>query len=344
MKKGSTVVIALSVVAGVALVVATVLMIKGFSVAKTEQKARDNTKRNYENYFKFDPYPSSENIVKEKENLEHVKQWYDTLLEDLRKSNMPATNSNPVVFNGRRESVTADLLADAPIGADGTAAVPADFAFGFDDYRQGNLANPSDVPRLFRQLSMIELLTREIYASGTVKISSISREKFEKIAVSDASAGDFDSDRGRRRGRRRGGDDNAMQAEVQVDPLDSVPVKMDRQRFTFELLADESSIIEILNRFSRMNLFVVVTKLDVSKSGSDYKLAPDPAAEAEAAAKAAGKGGKNEVAVPVTPNPPPRGRTARLVAGRDLEAKLKVVLSVEVYSFDEDGEEKEGTK
>lgn len=102
---------------------------------------------------------------------------------------------------------------------------------------------------------------------------------------------------------------------------------MSVERFSMELTLNEVALVELLNRFARLPIFAVVTRVDFAKSGPDYVLAPS--VEAETAARAPGQ--------TAVANPMPPTRTARLVSGRNREAPLKVSLDIEVYSFE--GEE-----
>ena len=168
-----------------------------------------------------------------------------------------------------------------------------------------------------------------MYGAGVLQIASVVREEFESGAEEEAPE---PAEGGGGRGGRRGGRGGSSQEEPSA-PLAVVggrvagPVPMDRQKFSFELTANEVALVDLLNRIARMPMFTVVTKLSVSKEGPDYVLAPSREAEAAAAVPGA----------PAVANPLPLSRTSRIVSGRDREARIKVFLDVEVFSFEGEG-------
>lgn len=315
MKRRQMVLIAGFGITIVVVLLSAVVMVRGLSAAAEMRRERDSARTQLEGYFRRNPFPTEENIAREKASLETVREWYERLLASLKASDVPQGDAQPSVFNSRRESIVAELIALAPTGEGGARVVPDDFAFGFDRYKTGVLADPRDVPRLMRQLLMIDQLVRELYAAGVLRIVSLAREEFEGAAAESVDIGG-----GGRRGGRRGGAEPAS-AEPAGRRIAGV-VPMDCQRFRFELVADEESLVDLLNRISRMPIFAVVTHLSIGKEGTDYVLAP--ALETLDSTQAPGGAA----------NPLPLSRTARLVSGRDREAKLKTTLAISVYSFE----------
>lgn len=325
MKRGKIVILVGAAVTFVAIVVAAVVMFRGLSGAAGTRAARDEARRKLESFYGRKPFPTAENVDLERTNLETVTEWSQRLLADLQASNISVTENQPSAFSSRREAVTAELVAKAPTGEGGARVVPADFGFGFDAYKGGQLADPADVPRLIRQLRMVELLVREAYASGVLRIASVSRDQFEANLAGGGAPAEGEDRGGGRRGRRGGDEPSASPAARGSRVEGAVPMSV--ERFSMELTLNEVALVELLNRFARLPIFAVVTRVDFAKSGPDYVLAPS--VEAETAARAPGQ--------TAVANPMPPTRTARLVSGRNREAPLKVSLDIEVYSFE--GEE-----
>lgn len=164
---------------------------------------------------------------------------------------------------------------------------------------------------------------REAYAAGVLRIVSVSRDPFEAAAAAGgAPVPEEDLPKKKKKKGSQGSGDAGPVALGGGSVEGSVPMSV--ERFTFEVVAKEESLVELLNRIARVDMFAVVTRVDFAKNSPDYVLAPSP--EAEAAARAPGR--------TAVANPMPPTRTARLVSGRDREASLKVSLDVEVYSFE----------
>ena len=316
MKHGKILVVA-GMAGTVAIVgVTAVVMFRSLSDASETRTQRDNSRNDLEAYYRRNPFPSTENIERERETLATVRKWYETLLVSLQESTVPMGEPKPSVFNSRREAMMADMVASAPTGDGGQRIVPTDFSFGFEKYKTGVLADARDVPRLMRQLEMIHALVKEMYIAGVLRIESVVREEFE-FPVGDTAATQPSG------GSRPWMTPTPASTKASPKPKHS-PVTMDAQKFTFELIANEVSLVELLNGLARMPMFTVVTKLSLAKEGADFVSAPT----GDVASATLGPGG---VALA---NPPPLSRTARIVSGRDRESRLKVSLEVEVYSFE----------
>jgi len=306
----------------VAVAAASVVLFRGLAESNRTRSARDDARRRLESFYNRNPFPSVENVEIEKRNLETAREWSRELLAELQHADIRVTERQPRVFSSRRESIIADLIATAPVGEAGEKVVASDFAFGFDAYKGGQSADTADVQRLIRQLLITEQLIRAAYDSKVLRIAAISRDQFESGGSPAAAA----SQGG---GRRGGGEAVAEETAQDTHEIDG-PVPMTVERFTMQLTANEVSLVELMNRIAKLPVFAVVTRLDFSKQGSDYK-APPQEREAAGAGLA---GGPTALA-----NPQPVSRTARLVTGRDLEAPLSVTLDIEVYSFAGEGEE-----
>lgn len=317
MKRRRIILIAGFSIAILVALVTAVVMFRALAAAADMRKKRDEAREQLSRFYDRNPFPSEDNISKERTNLETVQEWFGKLYGSVRSTTVPLGHAQPSIFNSRRESLVADLIAKAPMGAGGAKVVSDDFAFGFERYQTGVLADAGDVPRLMRQLTMVEELVREIYAAGVLRVVSLKREEFEGQS---AEAAGFEGVR--RRGGRRGGGyvEESHDSSGRIDAV----VPMTCERFELELLMREESLVELLNRIGRMQMFAVVQKLSLEKEGSDYVPAPTPEKEE------AGRSGGAETAAKL----PPLSRTARLVSGRDREARLKALVTIGIYGFE----------
>ncbi len=323
MKHGKSYVLAGMTVAALLVAVAAFVMFRGLAEATQTRRDRDSALGNLNGFFQRNPFPNAENIERERRNLETVKSWFERLHAELQQSNIPKAESSPIAFNSRREAVMADLLARAPVGRGGERVTPADFGFGFDEYKTGVLANPADVPRLMRQLRMVELLMRELFEAGVQQVAGVTRERFEAADAGAAAQPDDPMFAGRGRGGARGG---MQPAAARPGGRIDAPVALDRQRFSFTFVAQETALVELLNRIAAMDMFAVVTRIEFTKEGEDYR--PPPSREERPA--------EDEARPGVARMPP--SRSARLVSGRGRAAPVRVQMDVEVYSFESEGE------
>ncbi len=323
MKHGKTYVLAGMSAAALLVAVTAFVMFRGLSEANQTKRDRDTSRRTLHGFYQRNPFPDEANIERERANLETVRTWYERLHSELQQSNIPKAESSPIAFNSRREAVMADLAARVPVGRGGERVVPPDFGFGFDDYKTGNLANPADVPRLMRQLRMVELLMRELFDVGVTQVLSVTRERFEVTDVTTAAQPDDALFAGRGERGPRGAQPTAgARPDGRVDAA----VPLDRQRFSFTFIAQEAALVDLLNRIAAMDMFAVVTRIEFTKEGEDYR--PPPSLEERSA--------EDEARPGVARMPP--NRSARLVSGRGRAAPVRVQMDVEVYSFEREGE------
>jgi len=293
--------ILLSIFGGVVVVVVAVVgyfLYQGITDTNSKKRQRDSEYKKLQGFYNYNPFPNTANVDAERENLGKVAEWQEMLLTELKAFPLPPSSNDPIEFSSKRESVTRELLALAPSGV-----VPAAFGFGFDRYKGGELANPADVSRLMRQLYMIDILAREMYAANIKSLSSVTREEFDGAKIAEGTSRT-----------------SAQKPPVASTAQGDVGIAMTKEEFTFKFVVSEEGLVDVLNRLAKTTMFVVIKHLEVGKvSGGDYTLAP-PLKE----------GDGKDVGVK---NPRPPSRLARQVSGQGREIPVSVNLSVDVYSF-----------
>lgn len=319
---------AIKIIIGVVIAVAVVLV--GFSAyivgsgltsAKHMREDRDSAVNKLEGLHRENPFPSQENIDKETATLAQLKAWHDRLLAEMKKGGVDTSDiTSTISFNSRREAVLRELRESGVTDA-GTRIVPPDYNFGFDRYKDGDLPNKNDVPRLGRQLYMMQALVKEFYAAKIDRITACSRVEFEGQDTEDEFS--------------------QFSCKRSMNGVD-----FDCQSFTFEIDGREASLVELLNRIGAMPMFAVVTKVDVSKRGPDFAMPPSR----EEAERNARGGEPSRISFGDQPeedpaakavNARPPSRRSRLVSGRNREAPLHAVISIDVFTFGDRPEDKE---
>ena len=357
LKQANTLLVAAMVVVALIVVASGYVIFLGLGKSNDALANRDSGFNSLRNtYQNADPFPNADNIRQMRENIGIVSNGFDTLLADLGEGIALAPVDNSAVFSSRREEVLGKLTADAPVGNSGARIVPEGFMFGFEDYRDGHMADRALVPRLLLQLDMIDALVREMYASHVLSISTVDREVFE----TGAGAGEGEEveesprKRGRRGGRRdRGDDSDSATADVDVQgDLRDFPVPLNRQKFHFVFDAKEESLVELLNRLAAMPMYVAVTRLEFEKTGADIADTPAAGSSSERSERSGrpsrlGRRPRAEAApeptLADTSDSSPAGRLARLFSGHNLEAPVRVQLDVEVYNIHRPAASDEGT-
>ena len=348
----------------VAVIVAVSAILVVISFSGSSQTAEDRTEKfnKFQRTCDQDPSPTADNIDRLSSNIDVVSDWYDSLLKDLGRDIVFRSVDTASVFGSRREQVINGLRADAPLGLGGAKVIPDGFMFGFEAYREGKMATREEVPRLLYQLELIDAIVREMYAAKVLSITRVEREIFEQSTGGEDS-GEEEQSSGRRgrRGRRdsdseESGASGGLTAANKNGDLEDFPLPLNRQKFHFEFLAREESLVDLLNRLASMDRYVAVTSLEFAKTGSDF--AP-PKEEREARGDGPGPGGPGgpggrpprrgrfgnrpvqEEAAPAAAAAPaapaaPASRLARSFSGRNLESPIRVQLNVEVYAVRRD--------
>lgn len=327
MSKHRTYLLVGAVVSGVLVLATAVITASGIGKATVLRDDMLTSFSKLQGFFKKNPYPNAENVAVEKQNFEVLKERYSTLHVELSKSAVIVEGSHtPGSFSMKCEETVNALRKAAPQGEGDASVVVPNFNFGFERYdisQNGLPADQKDVPRLLRQLRMVDTLVRVFYSTGIIKLDKVMREEFDSSVANDTG-----SSRGRGRVSRRGAVTSSP-TEVVIDsletePMSDVPFALDRQRFGFVFLAKETSLFAIMDKINAMWPFAQISKIEFVKSGSDVVF---PSTAVEAPASVVGVAGISK---------PPAGITSRIVSGALREAPVNVAMTIDIYTFGAD--------
>lgn len=293
----------------VLLIVGSVLLLVT-SVRQTAKTQRQlNSKRSeLDRIYKREPFPSKENVQRELANTTVLREWYGKLVNEAGKGQLEPEERSPSTFMSLLGQTQRTLIAESK----GGGRLPEDFAFGFDTYfgASSRLPDPKHVPRLTQQLKIVEGLCRMLFAENVTSIKAIRRDQFE--APTDGAAPEP---------APKGKKDAAPAVDVNGIPEGALYGKL---HFSIDFEVRESSLLAILNQLARHDLFMVVTRVEVTKQMDDVPKAvrPEPAAVAAPA-----------VAGAPALAPEPLRRQERLICGVAVESPMLVTLDLDVFQF-----------
>ncbi len=291
-----------SAVAVVLIVGAGVLVFLSFQKLKETDKELDGKKRELENVYRLDPFPSPANVRRELENRDALTDWRGKLVAEASAGQLELKEQSPSKFMTLLGSARRKLLEAAEERVD----MPESFPFGFDRYfaEGSQLPEPAHVPRLMRQLVIISRLSTILIEEEIESLKAVNRDVFEGMT----SGG----------GRRTTvGGVNANVGLLGKDDLHA------RLSFTLEFKAKERAVLAILNRLAEDELFMVPTQLVLQKTEEDVQLYELRASESGAMA---------EDEVPADSDAP-LSMQERMVSGLQLEPSMDVTLKLDVYRF-----------
>jgi len=283
---------------------------------------RDTAFQDLEKFYKAKIFPNDKNIAQTHDDQATLEAWYESVSNQLAKSEIPLTELSPPVFLQNLENDIREMMRQT--NAQGRPArVAAEFRFGFDRYKEGKPPDRSEVPRLNQQLDIIKLLVHELNEANILKLEGIAREVFEGGDSATAESGGGGPGRVRNKDKVQGGGGGAVTAgPVQSDAMNPVLADLfDCQRFTVVFHAYPDTLVDVLNRLSAMSLFVAVSDMELKKTGESL---PRDRVKKETAAAKPGE-------QPLDPTPVPAAN--RTVTNPELEPPVSVRLSLDVYSF-----------
>lgn len=305
---------------------------RGATAASDAEQAMERSRGEYRKLASEAISPTQENLDICLDNFNETSNRVAKLSRVLFRGGVPLDRkTTPGNFVSRECSGTiAALVADAPLNAAEVPVVDPDMQFGFEAYsaRQGGfLPKPEQVPRLLRQLRLVDKLVRVLYAAGINHLDAVGRIQFDTGAGGGGEGSARPSrnrDRPRSRGSSSGGAVKSIAVPVPSFPADPA-VPMSCERFGFVFSTREDGLLAVLDAIAAMQPFAMVSGFEMSKTGEDVL---PPASESEAdrgEAKPAEQPGILEKPAP---------RTARLVSGPLFETPVQVTLFVDVFSPD----------
>ncbi len=302
-------------------VVAGWLLFSALSVKNAAAEERNMNYEDLQHIYQAKVFPNDANIDRVREDQQVLEQWLVTASNLLHKGDLAFDRKTPALFKqGLQESVRE--LSSQPGAVNGKIVGP-NFYFGFDRYlgQSDSLPDQEHVDRLTLQLAVIEKICHELYAANIMELRSVVREAFEGGSAAKAA----DSGTTVRRRRRRDDGGSAPQP-AQSAALAAANEYFSKQRFSFEFVTRPAAFIEVLNRLSALDLFVVVAEVELRKTS-------DPLTARQAAGgkdSRTGRAGGGEVAV----DPASLTHVQRIVTDPELEPPVNVKLEIDVYSFE----------
>lgn len=332
-------VIAAGAVFVIALGASGYLLYRGFSQLSESEATLSQKRSELIQFFDRNPFPSPENVARERDNMQRLGDLFTGLMEELRKGQGVAPEkSSPSTFmsvlSGKRNNLVALARSRNVTLAEG-------LGFGFDKYlgSQSELPAPDHVPRLTQQLAIVETLGQVFFKEGISELSSVKRDEFESaaaLAVATASTPAAPAPGTPAPARRR------QQPGAAVPPGQTGAVRASKAgvlgtqdlyssfRFTIEFKAKERVLMAVLNQIASADSFIVVRRLQIAKEGQDVQ---DMVAQAAKTANDEDPG-QNAVAKPVV-SPRTLTRQERMVSGQGMEVPMKILLELDVYRFRE---------
>ena len=271
-------------------------------------------------------FPSDANVQAMGKQQEIYREYLDGLRGAMKKGQWAAEPVTRDRFRQLMEETLRQLVNDARTKA---VALPADFAFGFQRYAEGNLPAEEEMNRLVDQLNSVKALCEILYDAGIGELVSVDRTVFEK----DAQVAPVEEEFGRRSARNRTeAAPAAPSVELVADPMGLYT----KEHYVLSYRAQDPANWKVLDRLAQGSPFVVVTRVEIVNSARPA-VAPPPAEEAAPAAAPApvstsgwqSPGAAAAVAKPAAEILP---RELRIVAGQELP---NVRLEVDLYRFAE---------
>ncbi len=250
-------------------------------------------------------FPSDENIALEKKNIEELGGLYDDLNEKLAKGQIePDEQMTPARFTDLFWKTKAELMRKA---SEKSVTIEAEekIAFGFEQYIEGRLPQPNDVPRLSQQLRIVKAMCDLLFDAGITELQLVKRERFERTARSNTG------------GRaRRATKDEFWNQDAGLMKEGELAAKM---KFVFTFKALEKPLVKILNDMATHEMFVAPYSISLTA------LMPETMHNEEPIYKVFAAEGKKPLLEDI-PHP-----DNRVVSG--VEKPMQVLLGVEVYRF-----------
>lgn len=280
---------------------------------REQLKLRNLTNRN--------PFPADTNVV----ILSKQKTVFETYLGDLlgvlKQGQTPVGDLTRDRFRQLAESKLRELTDEA---RKRNVILPANFAFGFQRYAEGNLPPDEEMERLVDQFKSIAMLCDVLFKSGISELVAVERTVFER----DAQAAPVEESYGRRTRGREEAEVQAPKLDLKVDPHGLYT----KEHYQFTYKAKDEAQWEVLNRLAKGTPFTVVTRVEITNPAKPVVTPPQTKPEEHPAAPVS----TTVWAAPGSLQPSPKPETEilprdlRVTAGRDLPT---IVLDVDMYRF-----------
>ena len=273
-------------------------------------------------------FPAEFNVKAMGRQLEIYDEYLKGLKNSMKQGQLAAEPVTRDRFRQLMEDTLRQLVNDARAKS---VALPADFAFGFQRYAEGNLPSEEEMGRLVDQLRSVAGLCGILYEAGIGELVSVDRTVFEK----DAQVAPVEEEYGRRNLRSRPETETAPpNVELVADPLGLFT----KEHYVLSYRAQDAATWKALERFAHGAPFVVVTKVEIVNPARPAVTPPktEPAKGPAPSTPVSTTGWKSAGAPGAAPGskdePEILPRELRVVAGQELS---DVRLEVDLYRFAE---------
>ena len=245
------------------------LLIKAIMDRNEAERQRNNDFTALKKIYAAKVFPSPENIERTVQDQKDLENWLKETAVLLHKGDIPESSLSPATFKQKLQA-SVRQLSNQPGIRKGKVVMP-DFHFGFEQYLGESDALPKSehVQRLTKQLSMIELISGELFAAKILALDTVGREVFETETPEVEE--DTGSTSRRRRDRNKPSDSAQNAAPAAVARLQIPDGLVGKERFTFEFTATAEAFVDVLNKLAATDLFVVVAESTFQKTDDQLK-------------------------------------------------------------------------
>ena len=294
-----------------------------FSAMAVRSAAAEERNQDFESLksiYDANVFPNETNMTRVSEDQKALEAWLVTASNLLHKGDLQVEQLTPTGFKQKLQKTVRDLSSQA--GSVNGKVVASGFNFGFDKYlgQSDSLPTSENVERLSQQLTVIDLLCKELYAANILSLDKVTRETFDDVKV---DAAQEEPSAPRRSKRRKDRDAAASDRPEPKAAAGATGEFFSKERYALEFQARPAAFIDVLNRLAAMNLFVVVAETEFRKTS-------DPLAKRATVRKPEATADNPSAVVDLATVP----HAERIVTDPELEPPVSVKLEIDVYSFE----------
>lgn len=278
--------------------------------SETEERLQAS-RTTLETYYAQNPFPSYDNIGREKRNIDEITRWYTNLNARLKEGQIDPVKRTPGQFVTALDERRKHLRKLANASGVVLPAPEEDYAFGFD---RNAWPQPEHVDVLSQHLAIIENLCTILIRSKVLEIVAVRREALDPPPV--VLSGLLPNP--------------ALAAAKRAAPQQTLFKKM---HFGASIRAKEGQLIEILNQLASSRMFIAVTSVETEKERPD--VLPGPQVKVEGTAvEGVDERKLSEDKKAVLDGLKSKSHEERLRSGPDnMEAPMRISLEMDVYRF-----------
>jgi hypothetical protein len=299
------------------LIIALVFLFRANTNYQQQRKILNRQYRRLAELNTRNPFPSEENVVREKQNLERLECQIDEMTVKLARDPFPENAVDAADFSARAQDVIEQFGKQA---AEAGVKLPESLEAGFAKYASGGeIPDQAQVPRLSRQLASAEKVADVLVRSGVTSIETLTRENFETQSDSSSPT----TGRRDRRGIRAFPTANRRMVASLVQPRGLYTA----EQIEVSFFASEPIIWKVLNELIVAPHFMIVT--DFSHTVKKDILAYNPEKGVQSGEDK--KDAEQFLSSGILSGRKALSRPERIIAGNEL---LQVSLKIDVYNFD----------